>query len=106
MDILEKKQHYIILFDFYGDLLTEKQRQYFKDYYFEDASLAEIANTYGISRNAIFDQLNKTYTILEDYENKLGLYKKYRERNDLYENYETKNNKEMNELINKLRNIE
>ena len=55
MDILAKKEYYINLFDFYGDLLTEKQRQYFKDYYFDDASLAEIATVYGVSRNAIFD---------------------------------------------------
>ena len=33
MDILEKKQHYIVLFDCYENLLTDKQRQYFKDYY-------------------------------------------------------------------------
>ena len=91
MDILAKKEYYINLFDFYGDLLTEKQRQYFKDYYFDDASLAEIATVYGVSRNAIFDQLQKIYRILEEYESKLGLYKKFQQYTAIYEEY--KNNK-------------
>ena len=78
MDILEKKQHYIVLFDCYENLLTDKQRQYFKDYYFEDMSLSEISQEYGVSRNAVFDQLNKIYNSLEQYEEKLGLFEKYK----------------------------
>ena len=41
MNLLEKNQHYIILYDFYGNLLTEKQQTYFKCYYFEDLSLGQ-----------------------------------------------------------------
>ncbi|MDD3348217.1 MAG: sigma factor-like helix-turn-helix DNA-binding protein [Bacilli bacterium] len=106
MDILTKKEHYINLFDFYSDLLTEKQQQYFKDYYFADASLAEIATAYGISRNAVFDQLQKIYAILEDYEAKLGLYKKYQQYNSLYEEYKDSDNLEVITLIKKMKNIE
>lgn len=106
MDILTKKEHYINLFDFYGDLLTEKQQQYFKDYYFVDASLAEIAASYGISRNAVFDQLQKIYMILEEYEIKLGLYKKFEQFNALYEEYKDSNNPEVITLIKKMKNIE
>ena len=84
MDILEKKQHYIVLFDCYENLLTDKQRQYFKDYYFEDMSLSEISQEYGVSRNAVFDQLNKVYNSLEQYEEKLGLFEKYEKRQNLY----------------------
>ena len=45
------------LFDIYGELLTEKQRDYFRDYYFDNLSYGEIALKYNVSRNAIFKQL-------------------------------------------------
>ena len=45
------------LFDIYGELLTEKQRDYFRDYYFDNLSYGEIALKYDVSRNAIFKQL-------------------------------------------------
>ena len=61
MDILEKKNKYNQLFDYYGCLLTQKQQEYFINYYFEDLSLSEIANMFNVSRNAVHDQLNKIY---------------------------------------------
>lgn len=106
MDILAKKEYYINLFDFYGDLLTEKQRQYFKDYYFDDASFAEIATVYGVSRNAIFDQLQKIYRILEEYESKLGLYKKFQQYTAIYEEYKNSSNPEVIAIIKKMKSIE
>lgn len=106
MDILEKKEHYIILFDFYENLLTLKQREYFKDYYFTDMSLAEIANEKGISRNAVFDQLKKIYVLLDEYEEKLSLFKKYEQRENVYEELETINDEKIRSLIEKLKNIE
>lgn len=75
MDILEKKEHLSNLFDFYESLLTSKQQEYFRYYYFDDLSLSEIANIYGVSRNAIYDVLQKTFSLLESYEEKLGLFK-------------------------------
>ena len=62
------------LFDIYGNLLTEKEQLYFKDYYEENLSLAEIAENYQISRNAVFKSLKKVEEKLEEYEKKLGLY--------------------------------
>lgn len=106
MDILEKKEHYIILFDFYENLFTSKQREYFKDYYFSDMSLAEIANERGISRNAVFDQLKKIYALLDDYEEKLSLYKKYIDREKIYEELEKNSDEKIQKLIEKLKNIE
>ena len=50
MDILEKKNKYNHLFDYYGCLLTVKQQEYFTSYYFDDMSLAEIADAYGVSQ--------------------------------------------------------
>ena len=45
------------LFDYYGELLTEKQQTYFKDYYFNNLTLAEIAENENISRNAVHKQI-------------------------------------------------
>jgi len=81
MDSFEKRDHYINLFDFYENILTKKQQQYFKEYYFDDLSLSEIANNYQISRNAIYDQLQKIHKNLDAYEEKLGLHSKFIERN-------------------------
>ncbi|MGB4181564.1 MAG: sigma factor-like helix-turn-helix DNA-binding protein [Bacilli bacterium] len=106
MDILEKREYYSRLFDFYENLLTEKQRQYFSDYYFRDLSLAEIAGCYGVSRNAVYDQLNKTYKNLEKMERKLKLFVKYQERAKLYEQYQNTDNPELRDFIGKLRELE
>lgn len=102
MTLLEKKEHYSALYDFYGELLTEKQREYFCDYYFNDLSLMEISSFYNVSRNAVFDQIKKTLKILDDYEEKLHLFDKYLKRNELYEEYSSS----CNELIKKLMELE
>ena len=61
------------LFDFYGDMLTEKQRQVVELYYEEDLSLAEIATEIGISRQGVRDMIKKSSDELFFYEEKLGL---------------------------------
>lgn len=62
-----------LLYDFYGALLTEKQRQVMALYHEENLSLSEIAQEFGISRQAVHDTLKKAEQALEDYENKLNL---------------------------------
>ena len=62
-----------LLYDFYGALLTEKQRSVMALYHEENLSLSEIADEYGISRQAVHDTLKKAEQALEDYENKLKL---------------------------------
>lgn len=64
------------LYDLYSNLLTEKQRMYFEDYYFNNLSLSEMAENYDVSRNAIFKQIHIVTDKLEEYEKKLELYKK------------------------------
>lgn len=64
---------YNSLYDLYGDLLTEKQKIYFEDYYFNNLSLAEMAENYGVSRNAISKQLHIITQKLINFENKLKL---------------------------------
>ena len=60
------------LYDLYGDLLTDKQREYFEEYYFNNLSYAEMAEDFDVSRNAIFKQLHITTDKLEEYESKYG----------------------------------
>ena len=73
------------LFDTYSDLLTEKQRMYFKDYYFDNLSFGEIASKYNISRNAIFKQLKIIEDKLTFYEEKLKILSKKNKINDIIE---------------------
>ena len=71
------------LFDFYQALLTEKQRNYLQMFYLEDYSLSEIADTFNVSRQAVYDNIRRTGDLVEDYETKLGLYRKFEKRKDL-----------------------
>ena len=66
----------IILFDYYEELLTDSQKNYFIDYYFNNLSLAEIAENEGVSRNAVSKDLKLTKEKLVNYEEKLKLYEK------------------------------
>lgn len=85
---LEKKQRVNLLMDCYENLLTDKQRLYLRYYYHEDYSLSEIANELEVSRNAVFDNLKKAVHSLENYEEKLQLLKKHKERIDLIQQLE------------------
>ncbi|HHV65220.1 MAG TPA: YlxM family DNA-binding protein [Peptococcaceae bacterium] len=71
-----------LLFDFYGPLLTAKQAKIWDLYYQEDYSLSEIAEQEGISRQAVYDLLKRTERILEGYEQKLGLVKRFLKERD------------------------
>lgn len=82
---MEKMLYLNFLFDIYKDLLTEKQQKYFMDYYFNNLSLAEIADKYSVSRNAIFNQLKIIEDKLYDYEKKLKIYEKKSKINDIIE---------------------
>lgn len=61
-----------LLLDYYGGLLTEKQKSYFDLYYNQDLSLAEIAQQEGISRQGVHDTILRTEAILQDMEAATG----------------------------------
>jgi len=69
----------IILFDFFGDLLTEKQKEYFDLYYNEDLSLSEIAESAGISKQGVYDIISRAEKILVGTERKTAIIKKWQE---------------------------
>lgn len=77
-DSMEDYIYYGELYDLYQQLLTDKQRAYFEDYYFQNLSLGEMAENYQVSRNAIFRQLHIVTKKLEEYEEKLQLLQKKR----------------------------
>ena len=73
---MEKVVYLIDLFDIYGELFTDKQKLYFVDYYFNNFTLQEISENYGITRNAIHKSLKETEEKLLYYEEKLKIYDK------------------------------
>ena len=66
-----------MLFDFFGDLLTEKQREYFDLYHNEDLSLSEIAEKAGISRQGVYDVITRAEKSLAEMELKTGVVKRW-----------------------------
>ena len=73
---MEEVLYFNELYDLYGELLTEKQRQYFEDYYFNNLSFSEMAENYQVSRNAIFKQIHIVTDKLVEYEATLKLLEK------------------------------
>ena len=67
------------LLDFYGDVLTEKQREMMEQYYNDDLSLAEIADNFGISRQGVRDAIKRGEGILLELEEKVGFAGRYRD---------------------------
>ena len=70
-----------ILLDYYGDMLTEKQKEMMSLYYEQDMSLAEIAEEKGVTRQAVLGTLHKTVDLLKGYEKSLGLARKTHDLN-------------------------
>jgi len=84
---MEDRVYLINLYDYYGKLLTEKQQNYFEDYYFDNLTMEEIAENDNISKNAISKQiinikekLNYYESILKLYSNKKEIEKKLEEK--------------------------
>ncbi len=73
---MEEYNYLVILYDFYSELLTDNQKKYFEDYYFNNLSLGEISENTGISRNAIHKNIKNVTEKLYFYEDKLKLYEK------------------------------
>lgn len=69
----EKNLNLSLLLDFYGDLLTPKQREAMEFYYDEDMSLAEIAEHENITRQGVRDSIKRGEAVLTEMEEKLGL---------------------------------
>lgn len=105
---MEKIVEQGLLYDFYGELLTEHQRKIYEDAVYNDLSLSEIAEMQGISRQGVHDLIKRCNRILEDYESKLHLIKRFdeikdkvRQMNELAED-ETVGQKQLREKMKQL----
>ena len=73
---MDNRDYLIILYDYYGELLNEKQREYFELYYFDNLSLGEISENLDVSRNAVHKTIKLVVDKLLFYEDKLKVYYK------------------------------
>lgn len=76
---MEKMYQEALLFDFYGELLTDRQREIYEEAVLNDYSLSEIAEERGISRQGVFDLVRRAGKTLEGYEEKLRLVRRFLE---------------------------
>ncbi len=83
---MDKRVFEGLLYDFYGELLTKKQKEIFEGHYMEDLSFQELAGIYSISKQAVSDMLKRSLKQLERYEEKLGLVKRFAAEREALEN--------------------
>ena len=83
---MESRLYLIDLYDIYGELLTLKQKDYFKDYYFDNLTLQEISENNNISRNAVHKQLKDAEEKLKHFESVLNIYEKNKRIKELCDN--------------------
>lgn len=114
-DALTKTTRINMLLDFYEELLTEKQRTILGFYYRDDFSLGEIAAEFGISRQAVYDNIKRAEQALESYEEKLELLARHEQTISLTEQLESRlmelqldqqQQEEFQLILNQLRSIE
>lgn len=92
-----------LLYDFYGDLLTQHQQKIYEDVVYNDLSLSEIAQEQGISRQGVYDLLKRCDKLLLEYENKLHLVEKFsRIKNKVFQIHALTDNEEIKQLSNEI----
>ena len=74
---MEETLYLTNLYEYYKELLTDKEKKYFEDYYYENLTMEEIAGNKGVSKNAISKTLKEVKNKLNDYESKLNLKSNY-----------------------------
>jgi uncharacterized protein len=104
--VLEKTMRMNYLYDFYQMLLTDKQRSYMSLYYLDDYSLGEIADEYQVSRQAVYDNIKRTEAMLEEYEAKLMLLKKFQKRQALIDQLKERADEDMLAVIEAIEELE
>jgi hypothetical protein len=108
---MEKFLRQSILYDFYGELLTEHQKKIYEDVVLNDLSYTEIANAEGISRQGVYDLIKRCDKILEEYETKLRLVEKFQNAKGMVAQIQNlakdmKKTNEDNTLVDKIEAIE
>ena len=93
-----------LLFDFYGELLTDHQKEIYEQFALEDLSLSEIAEMKGISRQGVHDLVKRCQKTLEGYEMKLHLVEKFSKIDDTLAEWEREKN-DPEEMVKRIRKI-
>ena len=104
--MLSKTEHMNDLLDWYNELLTKKQKECMVLYYYDDLSLAEIAENLNITRSAVFDALKRAEVLLLDYESKIGCVKQYKRRKVVYEKLRMLDNEDVMKYVCELEKID
>ncbi len=95
-----------MLYDFYGQLLTDKQKDVIEMYYLNDFSLSEIGEEHNITRQSVLDMLKRAESSLIFYEDKLKLVERYLKQKDfIYEALSILDKTNENEKINRVKEI-
>ena len=90
---------YVYLFDYYEGLFTDKQKEYFKDYYFNNLTLQAIADNNNVSRNAVHKNIKEILSKLDYYEDKLKLYSNKKKIEKIIENIDVDVKEKIEELM-------
>jgi predicted DNA-binding protein YlxM (UPF0122 family) len=96
---MEDRIYYTNLFDYYGELLTDIQKNYFEDYYFNNLTLSEMSENYNVSRNAVSKQLKGVINKLDYYEEKLNLYNKSKKIKEIIKDIDKEKQNKIIDLI-------
>lgn len=96
---MEQNIYLTNLYDYYGELLTDKQKEYFEYYYMENLSLSEISENYDVSRNAVHKQIKDAENKLLFYESKLKLSEKSKRIEQLLNDVDEKIKEEILDLV-------
>lgn len=97
---MEDELYLVSLYDCYSKLLTDKQRLYFEDYYFNNLTLSEMSENYEVSRNAVHKQLKEVSLKLEDFESKLKIREKNNKLIELSNQFDNNIKEKIEEIIN------
>ncbi len=97
--MLDKTERMNAFLDFYGMLLTEKQQSVLNYHYREDFSYSEIAELIGTSRTAVYDLIKRSEALLEYYEEKMQLLKRYQLRMKCYEKLNALHIEKVTEIV-------
>ena len=91
--------YYVELFDYYGELFTDKQKEYFMDYYFNNLTLQEIADNNNVSKNAVHKNIKDIVQKLDYYESVLNLNSNRKKIEELIKDIDVNIKEKIEELI-------
>ena len=96
---MKEREYLLSLYEIYNKLLTDKEKEYFENYYYEDLSLQELADNYEVSKAYVGKYLNQIEKKIYNYEETLNLYKRNNEIRNIIENLEEEVKNKIDKLL-------